>query len=102
MRLLPLVFSLILTLLPQGLMAQTGCGLPGASDDKWPVAAPESVGLSSATLCPLVAWLDGSKQNNVHAVVVVRHGTLRALFLRHRRAMGSSGRRSRIRPGDEA
>jgi CubicO group peptidase (beta-lactamase class C family) len=75
-RLLPFVLSLTVALLPQGMAAQTDCGMPGAGDDKWPVAAPESVGLSSATLCPLVAWLDGSKQSNVHAVVVARHGAL--------------------------
>src|SRR5262249_7517747 len=44
--------------------------------DQWPVAAPESVGLTSATLCPMVEWLNASKESNVHAVLVVRHGTL--------------------------
>ena len=38
MRMLPLLVSLVLTLWPQGLMAQTGCGAPGAADDNWPVA----------------------------------------------------------------
>jgi len=75
MRLLPLVVSLALMLLPRVTAAQS-CSAPVAADDKWPVATPESVGLSSATLCHLVQWLDGSKQNNVHAVVVVRHGAL--------------------------
>jgi CubicO group peptidase (beta-lactamase class C family) len=75
MRLLPLVVSLALTLLPHAAAAQS-CGAPGAADDKWPVATPESMGLSSMTLCPLVQWLDGSKQNNVHAVVVVRRGAV--------------------------
>ena len=53
-----------------------GCGLPSASDDHWPVAAPESVGLAGATLCPMVKWLNDAKESNVHAVLVVRHGTL--------------------------
>jgi len=75
MRLLPLVVSLALMLLPRVTAAQS-CSAPVATDDKWPVATPESTGLSSATLCHLVQWLDGSKQNNVHAVVVVRHGAL--------------------------
>jgi hypothetical protein len=74
MRLLPLVVSLALMLLPRVTAAQS-CSAPVATDDKWPVATPESMGLSSATLYHLVEWLDGSKQSNVHAVVVVvRHG----------------------------
>ncbi len=56
--------------------AQTGCDVPRAGPDNWAVAAPESVGLSSATLCRVVTWLGQSKQSNVHAVLVVRHGKL--------------------------
>jgi hypothetical protein len=39
------------------------------------VAALEFVGLASAALCPMVKWLNASKESNVHAVLVVRHGT---------------------------
>ena len=51
----------------------TSCGVPSVGADGWKVAAPKSVGLSSATLCPMV---NDCKQANVHAVVVVRHNTL--------------------------
>ena len=40
------------------------------------MAALEFVGLASAALCPMVKWLNESKESNVHAVLVVRHGTL--------------------------
>jgi CubicO group peptidase (beta-lactamase class C family) len=53
-----------------------GCGDPIASIDSWQVATPESVGLSKAALCPMVKWLAESKLDNVHAVLVVRHGKL--------------------------
>jgi CubicO group peptidase (beta-lactamase class C family) len=53
-----------------------GCGDPIASIDGWQVATPESVGLSKAALCPMVKWLAESKLDNVHAVLVVRHGKL--------------------------
>jgi CubicO group peptidase (beta-lactamase class C family) len=62
--------------LPRTALAQTGCGIPIAGNDRWPVASPESVGLSSATLCPMVKWLTDWKEGNVHAVLVVRHGKL--------------------------
>jgi CubicO group peptidase (beta-lactamase class C family) len=56
--------------------AQTGCGVPAAGADHWPVAAPESVGLASSTLCPLVQRIGDWKEGNVHSVLVVRHGSL--------------------------
>jgi CubicO group peptidase (beta-lactamase class C family) len=40
------------------------------------VAAPESVDLASATICPMVKWFGDSKERNVHAVLVARHGAL--------------------------
>ena len=52
------------------------CGDPISSVDSWPVATPESVGLSKTALCPMVRWLAESKLDNVHAVLVVRHGKL--------------------------
>jgi CubicO group peptidase (beta-lactamase class C family)/dienelactone hydrolase len=57
-------------------MAQADCGVPIAGADHWPVATLDSVGLASATLCPLVPRLDGWKEANLHSVVVVRHGSL--------------------------
>jgi len=56
--------------------ARADCGPPADLKDGWRIATPESVGLSSATLCSMVKFLDESKQNNVHAVLVVRHGQL--------------------------
>jgi CubicO group peptidase (beta-lactamase class C family) len=52
------------------------CGDPIASIDDWQVATPEGVGLSKAALCPMVKWLAESQLDNVHAVLVVRHGKL--------------------------
>jgi CubicO group peptidase (beta-lactamase class C family) len=76
MRLLTLIMSIGIAVLPRLAQAQTDCGMPSAGEDHWSVAAPESVGLASATLCPLVKWLEDWKQGNVHAVLVARHGTL--------------------------
>lgn len=76
MRLLILIISIAIAVLPQFAQAQTDCGMPSAGEDHWPAAAPESVGLVSTTLCPMVKWLDDWKQSNIHAVLVVRHGTL--------------------------
>jgi CubicO group peptidase (beta-lactamase class C family) len=71
-----LVVATAIALLPQFVQAQTDCGLPGPRGDRWLVAAPESVGLDGARLCAGVKWLEDSKQRNVHAVLVARHGTL--------------------------
>jgi len=57
-------------------MAQDDCGTPSAGGDHWPVASPQSVGLSDATLCPMVKWLSDWKEGNIHSVLVVRHGKL--------------------------
>jgi len=56
--------------------ARADCGGPTDLKDGWRIATPESVDLSSATLCSMVKSIDESKQNNVHAVLVVRHGQL--------------------------
>ena len=76
MRIETLILYLAIALLPQLARAESGCGVPSASKDGWKVAAPESLGLSSTTLCQMVRWLDSSKQGNVHAILVVRRGTL--------------------------
>jgi CubicO group peptidase (beta-lactamase class C family) len=56
--------------------AQSDCKAPAAGPDRWKVAAPESVGLSSARLCAMVPAVRELTQANVHAVLVVRHGAL--------------------------
>jgi CubicO group peptidase (beta-lactamase class C family) len=56
--------------------AQTACRVPVAGADRWPVGTPESVGLQSDSLCQVAAWIGESKERNVHAVLVARHGRL--------------------------
>ena len=68
--------SFATAVVPSRAMAQADCGVPTADADHWPVATLDSVGLASATLCPLVPRLDGWKEANLHSVVVVRHGSL--------------------------
>src|SRR5260370_12938211 len=65
--LLGLAFALAVT----RASAQTGCGVPAAGPDHWPVAAPESVGLATPTLCPLVQRLGALKQGHTHPALVV-------------------------------
>jgi CubicO group peptidase (beta-lactamase class C family) len=76
MRMAALLIATWATFAPGLAQADAGCGLPSAREDHWAVAAPDSVGLAGTTLCSMVKWLDGSKESNVHAVLVVRHGTL--------------------------
>jgi CubicO group peptidase (beta-lactamase class C family) len=76
MRINALSMAIAVAMLPPLALAQDGCGLPKETTDQWSMAAPESVGLASAPLCSMVKWLDGSKESNVHAVLVVRHGKL--------------------------
>jgi CubicO group peptidase (beta-lactamase class C family) len=56
--------------------AQSACGTPSVGKDGWRVAQPETVGINSATLCSMDKWLQESKETNVHALLVVRHGQL--------------------------
>ena len=56
--------------------ARADCGTPTDLKDGWRIAMPASVGLSVATLCSMVKFFNESKQNNVHAVLVIRHGQL--------------------------
>jgi CubicO group peptidase (beta-lactamase class C family) len=51
------------------------CGSPAAIGDGWPTATPESVGLDGPRLCGIAARLAATNAN-VHAVIVVRRGTL--------------------------
>jgi CubicO group peptidase (beta-lactamase class C family) len=76
MRFKVLVLIAAIAATPWLAQAQMGCAAPSTGDDHWPVATPESVGISSETLCPVVKWLGDRKEANVHAVVVVRHGKL--------------------------
>ena len=73
MRIVALIVAIGACVLSPPALTQDGCGMPSA--DQWAVAAPQSVGLTSAALCPLVKWLNDSKEN-VHAVLVARHGTV--------------------------
>jgi CubicO group peptidase (beta-lactamase class C family) len=52
------------------------CDPPAPRGDGWKVAAPAAVGLDAATLCALVPRFAAWKDADVHAVLVVRHGTL--------------------------
>ena len=78
MRINALIVVIGVAMLPSLALAQNSCGLPKETTDQWSVAAPESVGLASAVLCPMINWLDDSKsgESNVHAVLVARQGTL--------------------------
>jgi len=76
MRIISIIVAIGTCVLSSWARAQDGCGVPSAITDQWVVAEPESVGLASATLCPMLKWLNASKESNVHAVLVVRHGTL--------------------------
>lgn len=51
------------------------CGSPTSLNDGWPTATPESVGLDGERLCGIAARLAPTNAN-VHAVIVVRRGTL--------------------------
>ena len=75
MRIRGLIVAVWIAVLPHLALAQSGCGSPTAAGE-WPVATPESVGLSGARLCEMVRWLDDWRQGNVHAVLVARHGKL--------------------------
>jgi hypothetical protein len=52
------------------------CDPPAPRDDGWKVAAPVTVGLDATTLCAWVPRFEGWKDADVHAVLVMRHGTL--------------------------
>src|SRR5260370_36430807 len=64
--LLGLAFTLAVIRAP----AQTGCGVPAAGPDHWPAAAPESVGLASSALCPLVQRLGDLDEGDLHSGAV--------------------------------
>src|SRR5215813_10946713 len=76
MRIGALIVVLGIVGLPRVADAQSGCVVPKSGADGWKVGAPESVGLAGDKLCPMLKWLEGWKQANVHAVLVARKGTL--------------------------
>lgn len=55
--------------------SDTTCGTPVVLDDGWPIERPENVGLDGALLCGIAGRLK-AYDDNVHSVVVVRHGKL--------------------------
>lgn len=63
----------VAALLPVGAIA---CTPPPAGVDGWPVAAPASVALDPDRLCALISWVERSKEDDIHAVLVARHGKL--------------------------
>lgn len=72
---LSLRLAAIAALLPVAAYAAP-CVPPAAAADGLAVAAPEEVGLDAGRLCALVAWAEGWKAADVHAVLVARHGKL--------------------------
>ncbi|WP_448950271.1 serine hydrolase domain-containing protein [Labrys neptuniae] len=67
--------------LPSPAAAQSSCGTPGQDatgrgTSGWPVATPADVGLDPQSLCTLAQKLDGAKEDDVHAVLIARHGKL--------------------------
>jgi len=67
--------ALLAILLPRVARAAQ-CEAPQASDDGWAVAAPASMGFDPDRLCALVPRLEAWTEADIHAVLVVRHGTL--------------------------
>jgi CubicO group peptidase (beta-lactamase class C family) len=51
------------------------CPNPIGRDDGWRVASPESVGLDLTMLCAMAGRLD-DRQEDVHSILVIRHGKL--------------------------
>src|SRR5215469_16265393 len=52
------------------------CGAPVATDDGWSIAPPDAVGFDPAALCQWSERRIATPRDNVHAILVVRHGTL--------------------------
>jgi CubicO group peptidase (beta-lactamase class C family) len=84
MRRLAIALIATLVLVSHGAQAQVGapsmantasCGVPVALEDGWPIAKPDETGLDGARLCGIAARLK-AYGDNVHSVVVARHGKL--------------------------
>jgi CubicO group peptidase (beta-lactamase class C family) len=52
------------------------CGVPIADQDEWKIAPPQSVGFDPSRLCQWVEHRVTTPIENIHAVLVVRHGEL--------------------------
>lgn len=52
------------------------CAVPMPRDDGWPVATPARAGMDPQRLCALMAHVSTATKENVHAVIVARHGSL--------------------------
>jgi CubicO group peptidase (beta-lactamase class C family) len=52
------------------------CGAPVATDDGWSVAPPEAVGFDPAPLCQWAERRLATPRDNIHAILIVRHGQL--------------------------
>jgi len=76
LRLIVTAIVIVICCTPNYARAQSACNGPQTGLDSWQVATPESVGLSSSVLCSMVKWLNDSKNVDVHAVVIARHGKL--------------------------
>jgi CubicO group peptidase (beta-lactamase class C family) len=59
-------------------MAQTSpdCPAPAKLDDGWVTSQPQTQGLDPSLICGIGARLGAWKDADVHAIVIVRHGTL--------------------------
>ncbi|NTJ67868.1 serine hydrolase [Agrobacterium rhizogenes] len=56
--------------------AETNCGAPSGGAAGWEIAGPGDVGVDPNLLCSLVQHGADLKENNVHAILVARHGKL--------------------------
>jgi CubicO group peptidase (beta-lactamase class C family) len=52
------------------------CGAPVATDDGWSIAPPDAVGFDPAALCQWSEHRLATPRDNIHALLVVRHGQL--------------------------
>ena len=52
------------------------CGIPAEIGDGWQIGTQAAAALDARRLCELVARIDSSPQDNVHAALVVRNGRL--------------------------
>jgi CubicO group peptidase (beta-lactamase class C family) len=52
------------------------CGAPVATEDGWSIAPPDEVGFDPAALCQWTERRIATLRDNIHAILVVRHGHL--------------------------
>jgi len=52
------------------------CGAPVATEDGWSIATPDEVGFDPAALCQWSERRIATPRDNIHALLVVRHGKL--------------------------